>query len=151
MGLRRRTIRRSDPFTAAPGFVSGAVASGSCLDVVGAMGADGTRETGEMTLKCDFDYSAWCDRQAVEIVRVMREAGRNGTMADAAFFLVECTEEAEGRLILSDDYPPGMCPVIRLGNHRTWRTIPYNDVSALIYTACRGERIIPACAWREVA
>lgn len=99
--------------------------------------------------KCNFDYSEWCNRQAAEITATMRDASRNGTMADAAFFLIPCTDTAEGRLILAEDYPPGMPPVIRLGNHRTWRTVPYSDVSSLIYRACGSEPIIPACAWEN--
>jgi hypothetical protein len=99
--------------------------------------------------KCNFDYSAWCNRQVEEIAATMREASRRGTLADAAFFLIPCTDTEEGRLVLADDYPPGMPPVIRLGDHRTWRTIPYSHLASLIHRACGSEPIIPPSAWED--
>lgn len=99
-------------------------------------------------LKCSFNYSEWCDRQATAIVSVMRDPR---TSPEAAFFLVPRTESVEGRLVLSSDYLPGMPACIRLGDHRTWRTIPYSHVAQLVYNACRNEPIIPASSWSQAA
>lgn len=96
--------------------------------------------------QCTFNYSAWCDKQATEIVARMRDPR---TSPDAAFFLIPCTDTAEGKLVLANDYPLGMPECVRLGQHRTWRTIPYSHVSQLVYRACGNMPIIPANAWSD--
>lgn len=100
----------------------------------------------EMSIKCNFNYSDWCNRQAEEIVKVMRNPR---TSPDAAFFLIPCTDTEEGKLVLANDYPPGMPECVHFRGHRTWRTIPYSHVSALVFATCGSYPIIPANAWSD--